>query len=314
MKSIAILIPMHNEQEVLDHLYQRLDALAQQVPHYAFEFLFVDDGSSDESVSMVKKYAQEDSRVSFVILSRNFGKELAMIAGIDYVKSDALVIIDADLQDPPELIPEMIKHWEQGYDDVYARRTSRKGESFLKKKTSQMYYNTLQKATRIPIQKDTGDFRLLDSKCIKALQAIREENRNTKALISWIGFNKKEITYERDARVAGSTKWNYFKLVGLAIDGITSFTTAPLRMATVAGFIISLLTFCFAIFTAVKTLIFGADTAGYPSTLIAILFLGGIQLLSIGVLGEYISRIFTETKSRPLYLVNEAHVGNAQSA
>lgn len=307
MKTITILIPAYNEEQVLSALYERLETLAATNKHYKWEFLFVNDGSKDNTFEMIKGYANSDKRVSYINLSRNFGKEIAMIAGIDNVKSDALVVIDADLQDPPELIPDMIKLWEQGYDDVYARRKSRKGESYIKKKTSEMYYRVLQKATSIPIQRDTGDFRLLDKRCVQALQMLREENRNTKALFSWIGYKKIEIPYDRDPRVAGSTKWNYFKLIGLAIDGITSFTTSPLRIATILGTIISFSTFIFALYTIIKTIIFGVDNAGYPSTLVAILLLGGVQLLSIGILGEYIARIFTETKNRPLYLIESTN-------
>ena len=233
-----------------------------------------------------------------------------MIAGIDHVKSDALVIIDADLQDPPEIIQEMISYWEDGYDDVYARRSNRQGETWLKKKTSQWYYRILQKSTNIPIQVDTGDFRLLDRRCIESLQKFRESQRNTKAIFSWIGYKKKEIFYNRDPRLAGQTKWNYRKLLNLAIDGITSFTTAPLRMATIFGFIISFIAFVWIIYLLVRPL-FGVSTgAGYSSLMAVILFLGGVQLLSLGIIGEYVGRIFIETKNRPLYLIEEYHAGN----
>lgn len=310
MKTITLLIPVYNEESVLPQLFKRLDEFTKNTPNYQFEFLFINDGSIDKSFSIIAEQSKKDSRISYINLSRNFGKEIAMIAGIDHVKSDALVIIDADLQDPPELIQEMISYWEDGYDDVYARRNNRQGETWLKKKTSQWYYRILQKSTNIPIQVDTGDFRLLDRRCIEALQKFRESQRNTKAIFSWIGYKKKEIFYNRDPRLTGQTKWNYRKLLNLAIDGITSFTTAPLRMATIFGFIISLIAFIWIIYLLVRPL-FGVSTgAGYSSLMAVILFLGGVQLLSLGIIGEYVGRIFIETKNRPLYLIEEYHAGN----
>lgn len=304
---ISILIPVYNEQEVLHKFYQRLDQLTKSLPGYTFEFLFVDDGSRDQTLEMIKSYAEKDDRVAYVNLSRNFGKEIAMAAGIDYVTGDAAVIIDADLQDPPELIPKMVKYWEEGYDDVYARRTSRAGESWLKKVTSEAFYKILQKSTTIPIQRDTGDFRLLDKRCIEALRQFRETQRYTKGMFSWVGYKKKEILYDRDPRLAGVTKWNYRKLVNFAIDGITSFTTAPLRFSSLMGIVISLAAFIYIIYIIVRTVLFGPDQAGYPSMMAAILFLGGVQLLSIGIIGEYVGRIFNETKHRPLYFIEEYH-------
>ena len=310
MKTITLLVPVYNEGSVLPQLFKRLDEFTKNTPDYQFEFLFINDGSTDKSFSIIVEQSKKDSRISYINLSRNFGKEIAMIAGIDYVKSDALVIIDADLQDPPELIQEMISYWEDGYDDVYARRNNRQGETWLKKKTSQWYYRILQKSTNIPIQVDTGDFRLLDRRCIEALQKFRESQRNTKAIFSWIGYKKKEIFYNRDPRLSGQTKWNYRKLLNLAIDGITSFTTAPLRMATIFGFIVSFIAFVWIVYLLVRPL-FGVSTgAGYSSLMAVILFLGGVQLLSLGIIGEYVGRIFIETKNRPLYLIEEYHAGN----
>lgn len=309
MKVISVLIPAYNEAPVLDKLMARLGDLANNVKNYDFEFLFVNDGSKDETLSIIKDYAEKDSRVSFINLSRNFGKEIGMIAGLDHVKGDATVIIDADLQDPPELIPEMIKLWEEGYDDVYAKRQSREGETWLKKFTSRMYYKSLQRVTHIPIQEDTGDFRLLDRRVVEALKQFRESQRNTKAMFSWVGFHKKEILYNRDPRAAGETKWNYMKLIELAIDGITSFTTAPLRIATYAGIGVSMLAFLYLLYLVIRTIFFGTDLAGYPSMMAVILFLGGVQLLSLGIIGEYVGRIFNETKQRPLYLIEEYHDG-----
>jgi len=306
-KKISLLIPVYNEQEVLRHLYERISKLAGETPHYDFEFLFVNDGSRDNTLEMIKKYAEEDSRISYVNLSRNFGKETAMIAGLDHVTGDATVIIDADLQDPPELVPRMISYWEDGYDDVYARRKSRAGESWFKKATSEVFYKLLQKSTSIPIQQDTGDFRLLSRRCVEALKQFRESQRYTKGMFSWIGYKKKEILYDRDARAAGETKWNYAKLTNFAIDGITSFTTAPLRISSVLGVIVSFVAFIYILYLVIRTMFFGTDLAGYPSMMAVILFLGGIQLLSLGVIGEYIGRIFNETKNRPLYLIEEYH-------
>lgn len=306
-KTITILIPAYNEAQVLPKLFARLKALAESVPAYQFEFLFVNDGSRDDTLSLIQEYAKRDPHVSYINLSRNFGKEIAMCAGIDHAAKDALVIIDADLQDPPELIPQMIKHWEEGYDDVYAKRSSRLGESWFKKVTSRIFYKLLQKSTSIPIQQDTGDFRLLDRRCIEALQRFREAERYTKGFFSWIGYKKKEITYVRDPRAAGETKWNYLKLMNLAIDGIVSFTTTPLRISTILGLLISFAAFVYIIVIIGRTILFGIDLAGYPSMMAVILFLGGVQLLSLGIIGEYIGRIFNETKRRPLYFVEEYH-------
>lgn len=309
MKLISILIPAYNEEEVLDKLMARLGNLANDTKDYKFEFLFVNDGSKDKTLQMIRDYAEKDDRVSYINLSRNFGKEIGMIAGLDHVQGDATVIIDADLQDPPELIPQMIALWEEGYDDVYAKRKSREGETWFKKFSSRMYYKTLQNLTRIPIQEDTGDFRLLDRRVVEALKEFRESQRNTKAMFSWVGFYKKEIMYDRDPRAAGETKWNYLKLIELAIDGITSFTTAPLRVSTYIGIAVSIFTFIYLLYLVFRTVFFGTDLAGYPSMMAVILFLGGVQLISLGIIGEYIGRIFNETKQRPLYLIEEYHNG-----
>lgn len=307
MKTITILIPAYNEAPVLPKLFDRLYRLAESVKNYQFEFLFVNDGSRDDTLEIIRQHAQKDPRVSYINLSRNFGKEIAMCAGIDHANHDALVIIDADLQDPPELIPDMITLWQEGYDDVYARRSNRLGESWLKKVTSKYFYRLLQKSTSIPIQQDTGDFRLLDRRCVDALKQIRESERYTKGFFSWIGYKKKEINYVRDPREAGETKWNYFKLLNLAIDGIVSFTTTPLRFSTILGMVVSLMAFIYIVVLIVRTLILGIDSAGYPSMMAVILFLGGVQLLSLGIIGEYIARIFNETKHRPLYFIEEYH-------
>jgi polyisoprenyl-phosphate glycosyltransferase len=305
MKLITILVPAYNEEDVLDKLYQRLKSVIEQIPIYEFEILFINDGSKDRTLEIIKDLRSNDKKISFVDLSRNFGKEVAMSAGFDYAKGDAVIILDADLQDPPELIPEMIKYWEEGYDDVYAKRRNREGETWLKKWTASRFYKILQKTTKIPIQENTGDFRLLDRRCIESLKRIRESQRYTKGMFSWIGFNKKEILFDRDPRAAGETKWNYWKLTELAVEGITSFTTFPLRISSYIGFIISLSAFIYMGWIIFKTLVFGESVAGYPSMMVIILFLGGIQLLSLGIIGEYLGRIFNETKQRPLYFVDE---------
>lgn len=304
-KLITILVPAYNEQEVLHMLYERLKKIMDTNKKYDFEILLINDGSKDKTLSIMEDLRKKDKRVCYLNLSRNFGKETAMIAGLDYSNGDAVIIIDADLQDPPELIPQMIKYWEQGYDDVYAKRSSRKGETWLKKFTSKMYYKTLQSVTKIEIQKDTGDFRLLDRRCVEALKTLRESQRYTKGLFSWIGFNKKEILYDRDPRAAGKTKWNYKKLIDLSIDGITSFTTAPLRWSAILGGFVSIIGFIYMLYIIIKTIWLGVDVPGYASTMVIILFLGGIQLIVLGVIGEYLGRAFYETKGRPLYFVDK---------
>ena len=303
-KLVTILVPAYNEQEVLPMLYDRLKKLMDENTKYDFEILFVNDGSKDDSLKIMQELRKKDDRINYLNLSRNFGKETGMIAGLDYSRGDAVIIIDADLQDPPELIPEMLKYWEEGYDDVYAKRRSRKGESWLKKFTSTMYYKVLQAFTKIQIQKDTGDFRLLDRRCVEALKSIRESQRYTKGLFSWIGYNKKEILYDRDPRAAGKTKWNYKKLIDLSIDGITSFTTSPLRWSAIIGVIVSIIGFIYMLYIIIKTIAYGVDVPGYASTMVVILFLGGIQLIFLGVIGEYLGRAFYETKGRPLYFID----------
>ena len=311
MERISIIIPMYNEEEALPYLYERLVELSKRIDKYQLEFLFVNDGSKDNSLKIVKEYRKKDSRVQYLNLSRNFGKEVAMGAAFDYVTGDVVAIIDADLQDPPELIVDMLKFYEQGYDDVYAKRRNRKGETWLKKFTSKAFYRVLESVSNVPIQKDTGDFRLLSRRAIEALKAFPEKQRYTKGMFSLIGFKKKEIEYDRDPRVAGSTKWNYFKLMDLAIEGITSFTTAPLRIATIIGVLSAIGSFIYMIFTIVKTVVYGVDVPGYASLICILLMLGGIQLICLGLIGEYIGRIFIEVKGRPLYFIDE-YSGNME--
>lgn len=302
---LSIIIPMYNEEESLPYLYDRLVRLGDKIENYTLEFLFVNDGSSDNSLTMVKELREIDARVCYLSLSRNFGKEVAMGAAFDYVNGDSVVIIDADLQDPPELILEMLKYYEEGYDDVYAKRKSREGETWLKKMTSKTFYRVLHTVSRVPIQQDTGDFRLLSRRAIEALKSFPEKQRYTKGMFSLIGFKKIAIEFDRDPRVAGSTKWNYFKLMELAIEGITSFTLAPLRISTYIGIITSLCAMIYATFIFIKTVIYGIDVPGYASLMCVVLFLGGVQLLCLGVIGEYLGRIFIEAKARPLYFIDE---------
>lgn len=304
-KIISILVPCYNEEVVLNQFYQRLSQVITNIPQYDFQFMFINDGSKDQTLDIMRELHEKDSRVSYVNLSRNFGKEIAMIAGIDYLTGDAAIIMDADLQDPPELIPEMISWWEKGYQDVSAKRRSRAGESFFKKWSSHAFYTILQKMSSVPMQRDVGDFRLLDKQCLNALRLMRESQRYTKGLFSWIGFEKKEVLFDRDARAAGKTKWNYWKLLNLAIEGITSFTIAPLRASAFVGCILAFIALLYMLFIVLRTLICGEDVPGYPSLVSIILFIGGIQLFFLGIIGEYLGRVFNESKFRPLYLVKD---------
>ncbi len=304
-KKISIIVPTYNEEDSLPYLYDRLNVLMNEMKEYDFEILFVNDGSKDNTLELVKQYRENDKRYCYIDFSRNFGKEISMMAGLDYATGDCLIFIDADLQDPPELIPVLVKYWEEGYDDVYARRRSRNGETFLKKFTSKMYYRVLQKLTKIEIQTDTGDFRLLDRRCVNALKKLRETQRNTKSMFSWIGYKKKEVLYDRDARIAGKTKWSYMKLIDLAIDGITSFTTSPLRLATWVAIPTFIILIIYFVYIVIKAVVIQTFVQAYQAIILLILFFSGIQILLFGIIGEYLGRIFKETKHRPLYLINE---------
>ncbi|HEY0046991.1 MAG TPA: glycosyltransferase family 2 protein [Flavobacterium sp.] len=304
VRLLTIMIPVFNEQECIAGLYSKLVDVAN-ILTCDCEILFINDGSTDDTLDIIKNLQVSDARVSIVDLSRNYGKEVAMTAGLDYLKGDTLVIIDADLQDNPSMLSLMLVEIENGYDDVYAQRISRKGETWLKKASSLWYYKVLAAMSTVPIQKDTGDFRMLSQKAIIALKNLRENERNMKGLFSFIGFKKKAVYYERDERFAGKSKWNYFKLLNLAIKGITAFSTKPLRMISISGVIISFISFIFLIKIVFTALFYGDPVAGYPSLMSTVLFLGGIQLLSIGVLGEYVGIIFSETKKRPIYFVND---------
>lgn len=305
MKKVSLLIPFYNEQEVLPLLFEKLQELMDGNDGYEWEVVMVNDGSVDGSLCAVKQMRQRDPRFRYIDLSRNFGKEVAMIAGLDYVTGDCVVIMDADLQHPPHLIPDMLKLWEEGYDDIYGKRKNRGKEPWMRKQLSLLYYRLLQKTTKVQVLQNVGDFRLLDRICIDALCSMRESQRYTKGMFQWIGFKKKELLFDQEDRAAGNTKWNYLKLVGLAIEGITSYTTSPLKIATIMGLIVSLCAFCYMFFVIVKALFIGDPVAGYPTIMVVMLFLGGVQLLSLGIIGEYIGRIFNETKNRPVYFIRE---------
>lgn len=305
MKKISIIIPTYNEEESLPFLKEKLDKIMNEMGNYEFEILFVNDGSKDKSLEIIKGYRNEDERYCYLDFSRNFGQEVAMAAGLDYVTGDCAIFMDADLQDPPELIPEMVKYWEEGYDDVYARRKKRTGESFLKKFTSKMYYRVLQEMTNVEIQKDTGNYRLIDRRCINALKKMQESERCLKSMFSWIGYKKKEVLFERPPRVAGKTKWNYFKLIDLAINGITSFTTSPLKLATYVAVPTFLMLGIYFIYVIAKCIVTNTFIQAFQAIILLILFFSGVQILLFGIVGEYLGRIFKETKNRPLYFVNE---------
>ncbi len=304
-RKVSVMIPCYNEHSVLPLLFARMNEFINTMPGYDWEILMVNDGSSDDSMMQIMQMHIHDRRWQYVDLSRNFGKEVAMMAGLDYVTGDCVVIMDADLQDPPELIPEMLRYWQEGYDDVYATRRSRGKESWLRRRLSLSYYSLLQRTTHIPVLQNAGDFRLLDRICIDALRSMREVQRYTKGLFTWIGFRKKEITFDRADRAAGQTHWNFWKLLALAIEGITSYTTIPLRISTVVGFVTSIGAFIATIYFLLKTWLLGDPVQGFPTLVILILFLGGVILLSLGIMGEYIGRIFNETKERPAYFVQQ---------
>jgi len=301
---LSIIVPVYNEQDVLHAFHDRLTAALAGI-RYAIEVVYINDGSTDSSLDLLNELYEKDPCVSLIDLSRNFGKEIAMTAGLHKAQGDAVIVIDADLQDPPELIPQLINEWENGFDVVYARRSQRKGETWLKKASAASFYRIIQRLSKVRIPQDTGDFRLLSRRAVGALNTLPEQHRFMKGLFAWIGYRQKAVYYDRDPRFAGQTKWNYWKLWNFAIEGITSFTTAPLKFATYIGFVAALAAFVYGSYIVVRTLIFGNPVPGYPSLIVIILFLGGVQLMAIGVVGEYVGRIFTETKNRPLYFLND---------
>jgi glycosyltransferase involved in cell wall biosynthesis len=299
---LSIVVPAYNEQEVLPEFHSRLVSVLDDLGCNA-QVVYVNDGSTDDTERVLSFLRDQDSRVEVVDLSRNFGKEIAMTAGFDHAKGDAIVVIDADLQDPPELIPKLLTWYHKGYDVVYAQRISRSGEGVVKKITAFLFYRLIQATTRVKIPADTGDYRLLSRQSVDALIQLREQHRFMKGLYSWIGFSQKAVPYHRDPRKAGQTKWNYWKLWNFALEGFTSFTIGPLKIATYLGLSTACAALLYAVWVIYKTVTQGDPVAGYPSLMVVILFLGGIQLISVGVLGEYLGRMFDETKQRPLYFV-----------
>ena len=301
---ISVVVPAYNEEAVLATFHARMSALFDQLADYRCEMIFVNDGSRDRTQAIIDELCARDTRVASVNLSRNFGKEIAMTAGFDHARGDAVIVIDADLQDPPELILDFVREWENGFDIVYAMRAQRDGETWLKKATASAFYKVMdQLSGKVKIPRDTGDFRLMSRRSVDALLQLREHHRFMKGLFAWVGFPSKAIKYRRDPRAAGETKFNYWKLWNLALEGITSFTIAPLKFATYLGLLTSSLAFLYGLWIIGKTLIQGQDVPGYPSLMVTMLFLGGIQLFFIGVLGEYLGRIFGEAKQRPLYFI-----------
>jgi len=300
---ISIIVPIYNEQEVLGECYKRLCAVINK-SHYSFEIIFVNDGSTDMSLSSLHDIYENDKRVTLIDLSRNFGKEIAMTAGIDNAFGDAAIIIDADLQDPPELIPRLIDEWENGYDVVYAKRRIRSGETVLKRITAFVFYRLVKRIGTIDMPSDTGDYRLINKRVIESLKQIRERHRFMKGIFTWVGFRQKGILYDREPRLCGTTKFNYWKLWNFALEGITSFSTLPLKISSYAGVLIALFAFVYGLFIILQTILFGNPVAGYPSEMVIILFLGGCQLIAIGIVGEYLGRLFDEAKKRPLYIIN----------
>jgi glycosyltransferase involved in cell wall biosynthesis len=303
-KIISLVAPSYNESENIRKFYESIKSIFSNL-NYEFEIIFVNDGSRDNTLELMLDLHSEDSRVKVINLSRNFGKEIALTAGLDNAEGDGVIPIDVDLQDPPEVIPQLISKWEEGYDMVYAVRSKRDGEGPMKKFTAFLFYRLIASVTKIKIPKDTGDFRILDRRAILALRELREYHRFMKGLFTWVGFKQVGIQYRRNPRFAGKSKFNFMKLLNLAIEGFTSFTVAPLRFATILGLIISLTSILYAVYIIIKTMLNGIDVPGYSSLMVAVLFLGGVQLLSIGIIGEYIGRIFNETKNRPLYLVRD---------
>jgi polyisoprenyl-phosphate glycosyltransferase len=307
---LSVIVPVYNEAEVLpefqDRLAHVLDSLAMPS-----EIIYVNDGSQDTSLQYMQKLRELDDRVAVLNLSRNFGKEIALTAGLDHAIGDAAVVIDADLQDPPEVIPGLVREWQAGYDVVYATRRERLGETWLKRTTANLFYKVIHAIGEVPIPQSTGDFRLLSRRTLHALSSCRERRRFMKGLFSWVGFRQTAIVYDRAPRFAGRTKWNYWRLWNFALEGITSFTIAPLKMAMYFGLTTATLALAYGTFVLFRTLLLGRVLPGYASLMVAILFLAGVQLIALGVIGEYVGRLFIEAKGRPLYLIESFTGGNA---
>ena len=308
MQKVSILIPVYNEERSLHNLYAALLPLINNQLHnveYEWEVMLVNDGSADNSLAVMRQLHDADARIRYVSLSRNFGKEEAMLAGMDNVTGDCTVIMDADLQHPVDVIPRMLTEWQNGYDDVYGQRITRGKESWLRKRLSMLYYDMLKRSTRIEILPNVGDFRLLDKRVVNAMRSMRESQRYTKGLYCWVGYSKKAVPFEQHDRTDGVSSFNLHRLINLAIDGITSYTVAPLRIASVAGFVTAMLSLLYMCYIIVKTIVVGEPIQGFPTIICVILFLGGCQLLAIGICGEYIGRIFIQSKGRPPYFISE---------
>ena len=314
---ISVIVPAFNEESVLPSFHEAITQVFSDLP-FNFEIAYINDGSTDNTLRIIKQLRESDNRITLIDLSRHFGKEIALTAGLQKACGDAVIVIDADLQDPPALIPELIQEWQNGYDVVYAQRTHRRGESMVRRTTAHFFYRIIQRFSRLAIPEDTGDFRILSRRAVNALNTFNEQHRFMKGLFSWIGYRQKAVQYQRDPRYAGESKWNYWRLWNFAIDGITSFTIAPLKLSTYLGLLTAAGAFLYGFYMIMETLIIGNPVPGYPSLIVIILFLGGVQLVAIGILGEYLGRIFNETKRRPLYFVNEylpsAEAGNRQSS
>ena len=301
---VALLVPLYNEQEVLPLFLQRTDNVLAKMK-IPYEYIFVSDGSTDGSVAWLKAQAQRRPEIKVISLSRNFGKEAALTAGLVHTQAPAVVCIDADLQDPPELIAEFYQKFQEGYDNVYGQRIDRKADSWLKRITAQNFYKIYNCFASPKMPYDAGDFRLLSRRAVTALTQLPERERFMKGLFAWIGFKSTAVPYRRQPRPAGNTKWTYWKLWNFALNGLTASTTLPLKLCTYLGALVSVLSFLFAAWTAYKKIVFGNPVSGYTSLMVAILFFSGVQLITLGVLGEYVSRIFIEVKQRPAYLIDE---------
>lgn len=305
-ESVTVVIAAYNEQAALPLLHPRLRAVLDGLA-LPSRVLYVDDGSRDGTWDVLCAIAADDPQVALLRLSRNFGKEAALTAGLDRVDTGAALILDADGQDPPELIPEFVARWREGYDDVYGMRMEREGEGWLKRASAHAFYRVIGRLSRTPIPRDTGDFRLLSRRALDGLVQLRERGRFMKGLFAWVGYRQIALPYRRDARIAGHSKFGFWKLWNFALDGITSFSTAPLRVATYIGLFTALAAFSFGVAIIAKTVLWGDPVRGYPSLAAMIVFLGGVQLVALGVIGEYLGRLYMEVKGRPLYLVDAWH-------
>jgi len=302
--SLSVVVPVYNEQDVLPEFHRRLAKVLDSLG--AAEIIYVNDGSGDRSMALLAELHHGDPRVAVVDLSRNFGKEIAMTAGLDHARGDAVVIIDADLQDPPELIPEMVAAWREGHDVVLMRRRSRSQESWFKRTSARAFYRTMHKLGAIDIPEDVGDFRLLSRRAVDAVRRFPERSRFMKGLFAWIGYPCREIEYDRAGREAGTTTWSYWRLWNFALEGITSFSALPLKLASYVGLVTAVVSFTYGAFVIGKTLLYGDPVRGYPTLVVVVLFLGGLQLMALGIIGEYLARMFIEVKQRPLYLVQQS--------